>query len=388
MNNRVLLSGILPMPPRDSAQAHRAATPLELLFDLVSVIAIAAAAAGLHHAIAEAHVAEGLIKFVLVFFAIWWAWMNYTWFASAYDNDDALFRLLTMAIMAGALTMAAGVRQFFANTDITLIVAGFVIMRLGMVALWLRAAKHDPERRATALWYGLGIAIVQCYWVWLALAGIFGKELFFSLYALGALLELSVPLLAERKGITPWHRHHIIERYGLLNIIVLGETLLAGSMALGQAAGDGFNLSLVRIALSALVILFAMWWLYFAKEDHLAEKRMFLAFTWGYGHLLIFIAGAAVGAGFAVMVDIVTGHAQVGIVTGRYAVAIPVAIYWLGLWFVRDWFVLGHTFHGVLPLFAVLILLAPLMVPLEGIALLAILSVYVRSRIACPVIDA
>ena len=95
---------------RDSNEVHRAATPLELLFDLVSVIAIATAAAGLHHAIAEAHIADGVIKFACAFFAIWWAWMNYTWFASAYDNDDTLFRVLTMVIMSGSLTMAAGQR--------------------------------------------------------------------------------------------------------------------------------------------------------------------------------------------------------------------------------------------------------------------------------------
>ena len=61
---------IEPMGPRDPEQTHRAATPLELLFDLASVIAIAAAAAGLHHAIAEAHALEGIVKFILAFFAI------------------------------------------------------------------------------------------------------------------------------------------------------------------------------------------------------------------------------------------------------------------------------------------------------------------------------
>jgi len=72
------MQAIRPMPPRDPQQEHRAATPLELLFDLVSVIAIAVAAAGLHHAVAEAHAVEGILKFVAAFFAIWWAWMNFT----------------------------------------------------------------------------------------------------------------------------------------------------------------------------------------------------------------------------------------------------------------------------------------------------------------------
>lgn len=119
---------IRPMPPRDIHEGHRPATPLELLFDLVSVIAIAAAAAGLHHAISENHIVEGVFKFCLAFFGIWWAWMNYTWFASAYDNGDTFFKLLTMVIMVGALTMAAGISSFFATHDLALIVIGYVIM--------------------------------------------------------------------------------------------------------------------------------------------------------------------------------------------------------------------------------------------------------------------
>ena len=115
-----MLSNLLrPMPPRDPSEPRRTATPLELFFDLISVIAISAAAAGLHHAIADGHAVQGMIRFVLAFFAIWWAWMNYTWFASAYDNGDTLFRLLTMVIMAGALTMAAGISLLFDRLDLS-----------------------------------------------------------------------------------------------------------------------------------------------------------------------------------------------------------------------------------------------------------------------------
>ncbi|MGB3294575.1 MAG: low temperature requirement protein A [Phormidesmis sp.] len=219
------------MKPRDIHEAHRAATPLELLFDLVSVIAIASAAAGLHHAVAEAHFADGIVKFATAFFGVWWAWMNYTWFASAYDNDDTLFRLLTMVIMSGALVMAAGINAFFESTDLTLIVIGYVIMRLIMVVLWLRAARYDLACRRTALWYAGGIAIAQAYWVTLLFRQPDPGLGFYALFALGAILEVAVPALAEKNGSTPWHRHHIMERYGLLTIIVLGETLLAAAMA-------------------------------------------------------------------------------------------------------------------------------------------------------------
>jgi hypothetical protein len=63
---------------------ERASTWLELFFDLCFVVAVAQAALPLHHDISEDHVAHGIRSYLMVFFAIWWAWMNFTWFASAY----------------------------------------------------------------------------------------------------------------------------------------------------------------------------------------------------------------------------------------------------------------------------------------------------------------
>ena len=108
-----------------------------------------------------------------------------------------------------------------------------------------------------------------------------------------------------------------------------------------------------------------------------------MALTWGYGHLVIYIAGAAVGAGFAVLVDIITGHAAVNLLVGDYAVAIPVAFYFMGLWFVRDRFVLDGIGKSVLPAFALLVLCIPLVLELEGIALVSVLCVFTRSTLAC-----
>ncbi len=325
---------IRPMHPRDPGEAHRAATPLELLFDLVTVIAIAAAAEGLHHAIAEAHTAQGVLRFALAFFPIWWAWMNFTWFASAYDNDDVVFRLLTMVIMAGSLALAAGVDALFRSLDIRLVVGGYVVMRIAMGLLWLRAARFDPARRTTNLRYAGGIAIAQLYWVGLVAVVASTSSAFAPLMVVGFLIELAVPAFAERRVTTPWHRHHIVERYGLLVLIVLGEILLGASLALQAAFRDGFDPRLVHVALSALAITFAMWWLYFCEEKQLHGSGLRRALSWGYGHLFVFAAGAAVGAGFAVLVDIVGGHAQASLRTGDLAVAVPLALYIAALWFV------------------------------------------------------
>ena len=371
-----------PVVARDPHEPHRAATPLELLFDLVTVIALASAVVGLHHAISENHIVEGLGLFGVMFFSIWWAWMNYSWYASAYDNDDVPFRLLTFVVMSGALVMAAGVPLVFDGTQLYVAVIGYILMRIGMVALWLRAARDDPERRPTALRYAGGIALAQVYWTLFLFVLPLPSAAFYSAFVVGAILELVVPMIAESAAETPWHRHHMIERYGLLTIIVLGETLLAASLAIQAAFADAFDVQLIHIALSALAILFSMWWLYFSREEHLSSERLGRALTWGYGHVIVFGAGSAVGAGFAVLVDIVTGHSDVSLLTGDYAVAIPVAVYMVGLWFVRDRFCLDGIASATLLVFAPLVLLIPLVAGLEGIAVLTVLSVLVRNGLA------
>jgi low temperature requirement protein LtrA len=84
------------MQPRRQDEPHRASTPLELLFDLCFVVAVARAGSGLEHEFGAGHAGAGVLSYCMVFFAIWWAWMNFTWFASAYDTDDVPYRLGVM----------------------------------------------------------------------------------------------------------------------------------------------------------------------------------------------------------------------------------------------------------------------------------------------------
>ncbi|HEY0619570.1 MAG TPA: low temperature requirement protein A, partial [Kribbella sp.] len=94
------------MSARPIDEPHRVSSQLELLFDLTFVVAVAAVTAQLAHRVADGHALAGIAPFLQVFFAIWWAWMNFTWFASSYDTDDVAYRLLTMLQMAGVLVLA------------------------------------------------------------------------------------------------------------------------------------------------------------------------------------------------------------------------------------------------------------------------------------------
>jgi low temperature requirement protein LtrA len=152
------------MTPRQVDEEHRAATPLELFYDLCFVVAVALAADQLHHSLSEGTVAHAVRWFLLAFFGIWLAWMNFTWFASAYDTDDGPYRLTTLVQIAGALVFAAGIEPADDRADLAIVVVGFAIMRLAMVTQWLRAARFDPQHRETALRYAGGIAALRVGW--------------------------------------------------------------------------------------------------------------------------------------------------------------------------------------------------------------------------------
>jgi len=363
------------MTARSPHEPHRVATPLELFFDLVFVVAIAQAASGLHHSIAEAHAREGLLGYLMVFFAIWWAWMNFTWFASAYDCDDVLYRLAVFVQIAGVLILAAGVPAMFeTRTPNGATVGGYVAMRLALVPQWLRAAASDPERRATARRYAIGITVLQLAWV----AMLFVPDLWVPGFLTFGALELLVPVWAERAAPTTWHPHHIAERYGLLTLIVLGESILAATVAVESALASGEALAaLAPIIVGGLLIVYSMWWIYFDRPVHDLLTSFRTAIVWGYGHYVVFAAAAAVGAGVAVAVDHATDHASVSAVGAGAAVAIPVAVYLLCLWFLHDRPEYRQT-RALGPMAAVMVLLTPFTgyaVPLTGVILAALVAV-------------
>lgn len=326
-----------PLRPRDPNEAHRAATPLELFFDLVIVIAVASVTETFHHAIAHGHGLAFLPNFVFLFLAIWWAWMNFTWFASSFDNDDTLYRSLTFVILIGALLFAGGVAHITETLDFRYGLIGWIVMRIGMIGLWLRAARGSEVHRRAALTYAGGIALAQACWTLLYVLVPAGSPAFFGFGALCFLLEFAVPVVAEQQARTPWHRHHLAERYGLLTIIVLGEVLLSIARAFGMMSEAGApKLALAVSALSGLTIVFALFGTYFTSDEQITSLRFRRVLTWGYGHVFFFGAVAALGAGLAAETDVAahTAHVSAAAVSGF--VGVPLALAWATLWIIRD----------------------------------------------------
>jgi low temperature requirement protein LtrA len=346
------------MSPRDPHEPGRSASVLELFFDLVFVVAVSIAAVQLHHALTEGHVLDGLVTYGLVFFGIWWAWMNFTWFATSFDTDDWLYRVLTVVQMAGVLVLASGIAPAFDDADYTLPVLGYVVMRLAMVAQWLRASRSHPAFRRVAQIYAAGIAAVQGLWLLqLTLPDEPGRIALVLLVG----LELAIPVIAQRRGTTPWHPHHITERYGLFTLILLGESLLASSNAIIEAVHDTDALGpLISIAALAFVVTAALWWIYFWPPHHRSITGFGGALRYAYVHYLVFAAAGAFSAGVEVQIDALTGHSELSALAASYTVTVPVAIFLAGTWWIA---IRGHAdplVNTVVPLAAVLVLCDPL----------------------------
>ena len=343
------------MLPRSRDEAHRASTPLELFFDLCFVVAVAQAGSQLAHALAAGHPGKGLGGYAFVFFAIWWAWVNFSWFASAYDTDDVAYRLATLVQITGALILAAGVPRLF-DGQWAVGVVGYLVMRTALVGQWLRAAGScTGAQRTVARRYAGGIAAVQVCWVVLLLLP---HALHAPLLPVLVLAELAVPALAERDAQTTWHPEHIAERYGLFTLIVLGETVSAATVAVQSALDehDAFG-DLLPIAVGGLLICFSAWWIYFARPVHGYLKSNRQAFVWGYGHYLVLASAAAVGAGLEVAVEHAVGQAHISGRASAAVVTVPTAVYLFTVWALHA----RHTKRGV----------AQLLLPAASAAVLA-----------------
>ena len=326
------------MGGRDRHETHRVATPLELLFDLTFVVSFGLAASQFAHALAEGHYGSALAGFGLASFGICWAWTNFSWFASAYDTDDWIFRIVTLVQMIGVLVLALGLPRMFASLehgghfDTSVMVLGYVIMRVALVFQWLRAARQDPARRRACLTYAILVSLVQAFWI---------LQIFLHLpvaataLLIGTLIvvEMAAPVLAERQdGGTPWHAHHIAERHSLFAIIALGEGVVGTVAALSAAVElQGWTLDAALVGIAGTGLTFGLWWVYYilpsAPVLHAHRDR---GFVWGYGQLVIVTAIVATGAGLHVAAYFIEHKARISPLATVLTVAVPVSVF-LGL---------------------------------------------------------
>jgi low temperature requirement protein LtrA len=244
-----------------------------------------------------------------------------------------------MVQMAGVLVLALGLPRMFESlvegehVDLQLMVTGYVVMRVPMLFQWLRAGREDPARRQVCMVMISTLLVAQVGWVLLLVADPPTRWAFVAIGVL-ILVEAAGPAVAEslHDG-TPWHGHHIAERYGLMVIIALGEGLLGTTAALGVLIEDGWTVDVVVLGLAGVALTFGVWWTYFViPQGRMLAAHRERSFGWGYGHIVLFGAVVAIGAGLHAAAYYLHHESGLDATGTLLTVAIPLGVYVLWLY--------------------------------------------------------
>lgn len=270
-------------------QEHRHATWLELFFDLVFVAAISVLTHGLGH-LHHGHLDSGALAiFPLAFVPVWWIWASHTLFANRFDTDSKGHRISTLVIMFLMAAMAASLGNDLSQNFGRLIFF-YAVIRFCLASLYLNVASRLGDENAGFAramgrigLFGAAVAAVS-----LLIPG----PLRIALFVAGLIIDMAAaPVLSRRERVLPVHRSHLVERVGLLSIILLGESVI--SLVAGLQ-GIEWNLHNLLATSSGFLLIGAIWWIYFDSFDVLERtKRLAHGFVLLYSNVL-FCLGLAI----------------------------------------------------------------------------------------------
>ncbi len=176
----------------------------------------------------------------------------------------------------------------------------------------------------------------------------------------------------KHRGGTPWHAHHIAERYSLLAIIALGEGVVGTVASLSAVVGEhGWTTEAVLLVVAGTGLTFGMWWVYFVvPAADLLHVRREASFVFGYVHMAVIGAIVATGAGLHTAAYYVEGHSELGEVGTVFAVAIPVGVF-IGLVYVVYALLVRTTeaFHLLLMALTAVVLVAAVALAMLGVSM-------------------
>ena len=324
---------IRPMRGRDPREPDRQTTPLELLYDLTYVVAFAAASDLLAEHLGAGAVWSAIGAFAFAVWAVSWAWFNYSWFASAFGNDDVVLRIATIVQMVGVIVLTFGLPRSFAaaaegeSPNNALMVAGYVVMRVPLIVLWLRAGREDQAHRRNAVSWVVVIAVAQVGWILTVLLPMPVDVTVAAIVVLVA-FEMVAPVVATtRLGHSPWNAGHVAERFSLLTLITIGEVIAGTTAAVGALTNEaGWSIEAVLIAASGLFIAAAVWWTYTLVPSRLVLERLpERTMSWRYAHFALFGTITAIGAGLH-LTTLAVEHGGVTLLGIALALTVPFAL--------------------------------------------------------------
>ena len=269
------------------AEQEQSVTPLELFFDLVFVFAFTQVSSFLAHHLTWTGLAQG----AALLGVLWWAWVCYSWSTGVVDTEEEMpARLVVLVAMAGMLLVALAVPDAFEGSAILFGVAYFVVRVLHVVHYVITGPTEAQEailRVAPGFLGGPALLVI---------AGFFEGTMQAILWVLAIVIDYGIVYIRGVEGFTV-HVGHFVERHRLIMIIALGESIVA----IGIGAEE-LTFPVIGAALLGIVLVIALWWLYFdyvvlAAEGRLGKEsgteQTILARD-SYSYLHLFIVGSIV----------------------------------------------------------------------------------------------
>ncbi len=267
---------------------------LELFFDLIFVAAVAQVAEPLR----EHYTADGVLRFAALFALIWWAWTGYTTFATRFEIDDGVQRVLTVVQVFVVAIMAANARDTLDSRSTAGFAAAYAVLRLLLVGQYCRA-RHLPQARELTDHHIAGHGGAAVLFLISAVAPAPWR---YGLWAVALLIDLGTPWLAISHAVRiPPTAAHLPERVGLFTLILLGEAVVA--VMKGMESQERWPASAALSAFAGMGLLFLLWWWYFDRSDAVAERHVrtqadaVRLLLWSYAHFPFYLGIVISGVG-------------------------------------------------------------------------------------------
>jgi low temperature requirement protein LtrA len=294
-------------------EPNRRATWLELFFDLIFVVAIG----DVTHILSHTH--DGHLdplqfwQYVLIFIPLWWIWASHTMYANRFDADDRKHRVATLFIMFLLIIISGLIDQrFLASFDVIIVCyacSKYIVAMMYFVSKY----RHEESEAVTT---AVGWVIVAGTTISLA-SILFPAPQRYVVFYLGILFDLIVFIffLPRRLQGIPAHTEHLIERVGLLTLIMLGESVISLSTGL---ANISWTVERLVTAATGFVTISSIWWVYFDSFHLLSKQKLATGHSVLYSHFFVFI-GLSILASMirhAILDDIVVSDFRVLSVIG------------------------------------------------------------------------
>jgi low temperature requirement protein LtrA len=259
-----MASNTAEIAPEHHVERGERVTPLELFFDLVFVFAITQVTT----LMSEDPTWRGLGQGVLVLAALWWAWGAYAWLTSGAWVDEGSARVLMLVSMAAMLVAALAVPTAFGEDGVLFGFAYFIV-RFTHIFLFAETSPDVDARQAVSR---LARTAIPGPAVLIA-AGFLDGTPQAALWVAALAFDYSGPYLFGVRGFR-LSASHFAERFGLIVIIALGESIVAIGVG---AAGVDLGVEVVVAAVLGIAVVAALWWAYFDVVALVAERRLLAA---------------------------------------------------------------------------------------------------------------